>query len=576
MKLPRILHRSSKGKVWKIVVLFLALALLAFVVISISRLGELNDLGIGKLTGFPGFRSYLVVFQNDAERRPTGGFITAYGVLKIRLGIPSLSFGNVYDEKLIQKGTVPPDPTVAELIGGPLYPGHGFRDGNIDPDFSVSAKELMRLYQLGYPKQKFDGVIAVDFTAFENLVNALQPELAGEAGLFSKIEDSVQEVDIHDPAALKNRKNFLGDLAKQLIKTVIFSPSLQDDAAGSLVQSLYEKHILLYFQDSELQKRAEEKGWTGKLPFSASSDLLAINEGNYGGMKSSRYLVRDVNYDVEFQETDKGLEPVASLKVRVAHRGDVAEPISGYYKGYWRIYAPLGAELLSGRVENVAGDAYRQVWSKVVEMNPGEEREISLSYKLPEFVAKDGVYSLGLVKQPGSSADHYRVTIKLPAGFRFQVSGVRGQGSEGFDVRENLAIFETELNSDTDLSLKIIPDLAPPRLSWQEFIGGINTINLRFNEALDSESLKQAVFTIKDLNYRNKTTDPVSIQNVRFVFPQDVYLDLAGVSEECREWYEVGLSGVADKRGNILKDKKITVVQWLNTEGENCDPERKL
>jgi hypothetical protein len=347
-----------------------------------------------------------------------------------------------------------------------------------------------------------------------------------------------------------------------------------------LVKSLYEKHILLYFQDAELQKRAEEKGWTGKLPFSASSDFLVVNEGNYGGMKSSRYLVRDINYDVEFQETDEGLEPIANLKVRVAHRGDVAEPISGYYKGYWRIYAPLGAELLSGRVENVAGDAYRQVWSQVIEMNPGEEREISLSYKLPAFVLKDNVYKLALVKQPGSSADHYRVTVKLPQGYLLANSTQQTvhskQYTEKFDVREDLAIFETNLKEDIDLSLKILPDLAPPRLSWQEFVGGINTIDLRFNEALDSESLKQAVFTIKDLNYRNKTTDPVSIQNVRFVSPQDIYLDLVGVSEECREWYEVSLSGVADKRGNILKDKKITVVQWLNVAGENCDPNREL
>lgn len=587
----------------KAIILIIAVLLISFLGFVFSSLGELNDLGILRMTGFPGGQDYLLVFQNDAERRPTGGFITAYGTLKFRFGIPIMEFGNVYDDKLIQKGEEFPDPTIAGLIGGPFYPGHGFRDGNFDPDFPTSAKELMRLYKLGYPDADFDGVIAIDFTAFENLAKAIDPEIVGESGLFAEIEKRVQGIDLHDPEALKNRKNFLSELAKRVVRKAIFSPTLYDDLADSIVKSLSEKHIQFYFTDPKLQFRARGKGWTGELPFVADSDLLAINEGNYGGMKSSRYLVRDVEYDVVLETQNSHLrqgfggqaelrtqndinstrqkedeefnfKAIADLKIKIQHRGDFAEPISGYYKGYWRIYVPLGSRLISGEVDREYDDGKRQVWGKVMQMNPGEEREISLRYELPEFVLENNEYNLKLVKQAGSTEDHVRVTVKLPQGYLFK-SEVRGQRSE-FDLRENLAIFEGGLDSDKDLNLKILSDTLPPGLAWQEFLGGINEIDLRFNEPLDPESIQTASFEIKDLDYRNKQTDSVRIQRVRFIPPQNIRLDLSGTTEECREWYGLSFDGVADLHGNALDNQKITIVQWLNSAGEICDPERNL
>ena len=78
-------------------------------------LGEFRALGLRQITGFPGARDYLIVFQNDAERRPSGGFITSFALLKFRFGIPLFEFGNVYDPKLIQPGSKPPDPLVTDL-----------------------------------------------------------------------------------------------------------------------------------------------------------------------------------------------------------------------------------------------------------------------------------------------------------------------------------------------------------------------------------------------------------------------------------------------------------------------------
>lgn len=557
----------KKRKIWRwvvaAVVVFFALMVLT---IELS-VGELGDLGIRRLTGFPFAKNYLIIFQNDAERRPTGGFITSYATLGFRFGIPSFQFGNVYDENLIQKNISPPDPFVAELLAGDFYPGHGFRDGNLDPDFPTSAKELMRLYRLGFPDAEFDGVIALDFTAFEHLAKKLSPEIVGEAGLFAALENQIQNIDLHDPTQIKNRKNFLANIAKNLIKKAIFNPKT---ASESLLASLKNKHALLYFQDTDIQEMVEAKNWGGVLPAVENSDLLAINEGNYGGMKSSRYIIRDVFYDVEFTENSEGvLIPTANLRISLAHRGDSAEPISGYYKSLWRIFTPLGTQKISGTLDQIFDNSAHQVFSKLVEMNPRESREISFAYELPSSVFADDIYRLKIVKQPGSAADHIRVTVKLPTGFLI--------ASDDFDVRENLAIFETNLEHDEDLALKILPDELPPRLAWQEFIGrNLATIDLRFNEPLDADSVGSATFSLADMNFRNKRFDAVEIRRVRFLSPQNIQLDLSGVTPECREWYELRFDGVADVHGNALRDQKVTVVQWINEFGQNCDPNRDL
>ncbi|MDD3066766.1 MAG: DUF4012 domain-containing protein [Candidatus Gracilibacteria bacterium] len=571
MKLPHLLqflHPSRKPLVWKIAGISLALALLFFLLFALSTLGEINDLGIRKLTGFPGGNNYLLVFQNDAERRPTGGFITAYGILKFRFGIPFISFGNVYDPKLIQPGEVSPDPTIASLLAGDFFPGNGFRDGNYSPDFPTSAQELMRLYHLGYPDTNFDGVIAVDFTAFENLAKVVAPEVLGETGLFSAIETKVQDIDLHNPDELAERKNFLGDLAKYLIRKIITSPGKYSLAAESIVSSLDSKHLQMYFTDSEMESRAKTKAWDGSLPTVASGDLLAVVEGNYGGMKSSRYLIRDVDYSVEVADSENGLQPTAHLKISLKHWGDAAEPISGYYKGFFRVYAPLGAELISGKIDRFYDDGLHSVYEKIIQMNPGEEREINLTYTLPESVIVGDTYKLKIVKQAGSSDDRIRAIVKLPHGYL--------TSSSEFEARENLAFFQTDIMHNKDLALKIIPDTLPPRLAWQEFVGGLTTIDLRFNEALDADSVSKATFAITDANYRNSATDNVVIEKVKFIPPQDIRLTVSGVSEVCREWYKLDFSGVADKHGNILNNQKITIVEWLNSAGEICDKERKL
>src|SRR5690606_6242926 len=59
------------------------------------------------LLGIDEKRTYLVLFQNDAELRPTGGFLTAYSLLEVDKGqIKPLFSSDMYD--LDKKFNPPP------------------------------------------------------------------------------------------------------------------------------------------------------------------------------------------------------------------------------------------------------------------------------------------------------------------------------------------------------------------------------------------------------------------------------------------------------------------------------------
>lgn len=548
---------------------------LAWLVVAVN-LGQLRQLGFFALTGFPGGRDYLVVLQNDAERRPTGGFITAYAVVRLRAGVPLISFGDVYDPRLIRAGSRPPDPTVADFLAGSSYPGHGFRDANLTPDWPATARDLAEFYRLGFPGETFDGIFAVDFTALQRIVAAVggAGDFNGEL-LFAQLEESVQNIDFHNPEEVASRKNVLGELAFGVIKKVLRHPGRLAAVFESLQKSLADRHALLFFADSQLQKKTEQLGWAGRWPAATvGQDFLAVVEGNYGGLKSSRYLLRDVNYDVTLADPAAGtasrenLAATARLAITVSHRGTFSEPVSGYYQGYLRVYAPRGAALTAGNVNRSWADDTHQIFELLVGLQPGETRVYQLAYRLPQLTLAGG-YQLHLAPQPGGDADLYRVTVGLPAGYL-------AEKAAGFLPREGLAVWRGLLDRDQKLSFAIRSDTQPPRLAWQKFVGGIETIELRFAEPLDPASLARATFSLTDADYRNHQTDTPSITAVRLHDPQTVWLTVAGLTPACREWFRLTYAGVADRHGNAASERTATVVQWLTPGGQNCDPENRL
>ena len=95
--------------------------------------------------GYQKEKTYLIWFQNDKELRPTGGFITAYGIAKIKNGkLLDVTSDDIYklDKKFIPFEEPP------ELLKKYLFLKiYTLIDSNMSPYFKVSAQKFESYYE---------------------------------------------------------------------------------------------------------------------------------------------------------------------------------------------------------------------------------------------------------------------------------------------------------------------------------------------------------------------------------------------------------------------------------------------
>ncbi len=197
--------------------------------------------------------TYLILFQNNYELRPTGGFISAYGVLTTTLGVPSINFYDVYGEIDDHEYMDPPYYPMGELLGGPMYGGYTFRDSNHFADFEDSAAEIIKMYALTNPSARIAGILTIDFSALEDMVGLYEPVPAGEFeltenNLFETLEAEVSDINRHSEEELSTRKDIMKDVIKNLIEKIALHPFKQDDLFDLLAENfevLFKAHVIV-------------------------------------------------------------------------------------------------------------------------------------------------------------------------------------------------------------------------------------------------------------------------------------------------------------------------------------------
>ena len=488
----------------------------------------------------PGHR-HLILLQNDAETRPTGGFIGAYAILDTSVGFPRIS---VLDTYTLENHTpeVAPEPVKTLLDDGTWYQGHFFRDGNLSPDFPTSAQELIRLYNLNFEKPtEFDSVWAVNYSAIENLLRHIGPmEVAGQTlsadNLFYTLEVTLRPRDAHSLKSLATRKDFLKDFAGALIWKAVY-PWNWNTLVGSFGESLKNKDIQIYNLDGTF---AEYDGALAQT----DGDFLQVNLANYGGKKTDRYLERQANYSVDIDESGNA---VAHLTLTLTNRAQKTL-FAGDYYGWLRVYTPEGSKPLDPTLTTYL-EKQKTVLSQVVEIPVGETRTYRFDYKLPQKFVAD--YSLYLSKQSGTNLD-YTVDVRS--------SGQRFWESDTFAVRENHARFEGVLQNDLRLQGKLLSDTYAPFVTNQHF-SNYTTLWVDTSEPLLlNRAIVGANYELTDTDEKNPTHDNPEIISVEH-YDSILKITLAGMTEQPEERYKLTLKNQLDHSGNPMGELSVTVVQ---------------
>lgn len=367
-------------------------------------------------------KTYLILYQNDKERRATGGFLTFYAVFKIRNGKMTIGQSNdIYslDQSIADHPKAPPE-IITYHKGVSVF---NIRDSNLSPDFVESVKLFESLYQKSGSKVAYDGIITMDSKILVDMLTIFgDTEVSGVN--FSAKEDQRCDCpeaiytlfDIVDrPVGYfkENRKGILGDLMYALFyKAIGYSPSKY---WGTLTQTMYrnlqEKHILLYFVDGDIQKSVEQINFAGRIK-NYKGDYLHINNVNFAGAKSNMFVDETVTSETK----DNQREVTVNFKNPYPHsdcnleRGGLC--LNATLRNWIRFYVPKGSKLISlqGSIKKVQiyNELGKTVFEGFLEVPTQGQATVIVKYTLPSNIDSNN-YSLLIQKQPGVENQKWKV-----------------------------------------------------------------------------------------------------------------------------------------------------------------------
>ena len=392
--------------------------------VIISQAKPLIDL-LPTLLGDPNEKTYMLLFQNDGELRPTGGFLTAYAYLKVSRGkITPLNSFNIYDlDARFNKNVTPPDPIKKYLNENRWY----LRNMNFSPDYKVSMETFSKYVRdLGLPT--IDGIIALDTYLPVALLKELGPIGVGGWGNFSANNDPrcdcPQVVYILEdiiskpgPGVRVDRKAVLGPLMHSILANAMGSPKAKWPKFLNIVlEAINQKHVLFYFFEQANQKAAESFNAAGRIR-DYDYDYLHVNDSNFGGAKSDLFIKREVEQEIT-TSADKVMKKV-TITYTNPRKGSNCNLeagqlcLNGVYRDYVRLYVPKGSKLVSvvgSEVkESTFEDLGKTVFDAFFTMRPESSSKLVFTYELPALNLSP--YRLLIQKQPGLTSIKHAITL---------------------------------------------------------------------------------------------------------------------------------------------------------------------
>jgi len=134
------------------------------------------------MVGADGPRDYLLVFQNNAEIRATGGMPGSWALVHADRGqLEIRSQGSAFRPS--EEPILPLSDAELEIYDRQL--GIYWQDAGFTPDFPRAAQLLAAHYEANVPERRLDGVIALDPVAMSYLIRGTGPVQVGDMTLTS-------------------------------------------------------------------------------------------------------------------------------------------------------------------------------------------------------------------------------------------------------------------------------------------------------------------------------------------------------------------------------------------------------
>ncbi len=373
-------------------------------------------------SGLPGTHRYLILFENSAELRPTGGFPGSYGVVTFKDGkLTDFFVDDIYNlDGQIKHPVVPPVPLQH------ITPDWGMRDTNWFVDFPTSARVIADFYKME-SGQAVEGVITINPSLMTDILKIIGPVSMPQYGLTLNADNFIPTIQsqIEYVADRAQPKQVLKDFVPLLMAKLRTASSDQWlTIFNSIIAGLDRRTVLMYFDNLNLEAFADNQGFAGQVRQAEGEDFLMPVISNVKGSKTD--LVTDTSFKLNtvFEDTSA----VHTLTITRTHNGGNEK--YGFYNkqnpAYMRVLVPAGAELISiegddktnfkpllnypktdfktnetlAKFESTDMEAGKKEFQFWLITDAGKTKTVTVKYRVPNII-KDSSYNLYFQKQPG-------------------------------------------------------------------------------------------------------------------------------------------------------------------------------
>lgn len=418
-----------------------------------------------ELLGKNSEKKYLVLFQNNMELRPGGGFIGSYGILTFKnYTLSSIDVQDVYDADGQLMAHIEPPAAIKKYLNQP----HWFlRDSNFSPDFPENLNNAKFFLEKEMNMTGFDGGIAITTTAINNILDAYgdiylsnYKETINSKNFYIKTQSNVEKNFF--PGSIQ-KKSFLNSLVQALILQLP-KASYKEMALG-IKKSLEEKHIVMNFNNTEIQKLIESYSWSGKIvvPKCASQiencivDAFVPVDANLGVNKTNFFLSRLFNQKIKIKENGEIFD---QLTITFKNDSEASIFPGGYYKNYFQIYLPKDSLINQITRDNVLVPEYDPIENSAFniagiyfEIPPKTTTELKINYQLEKKLVKGrGNYQLIVQKQIGSSNNDLILEFYFPSNVY-----VLNQNFSAL-AKDNSLVYNTNLSTDKIFFIDLVKE----------------------------------------------------------------------------------------------------------------------
>jgi hypothetical protein len=433
------------------------------------------------ILGWDAPKRYLVLTQDPAELRPTGGYIGSFGIVAFDKGrITERHFQDVFQLDL--PWTYPfvrPPQELADYLLGPKQPWQ-LADANWSPDFPTSAQEAIRLYANESGDTNIDGVLAITTYSIDELLKVTGPVNLPSYGLtIAPGETTIKLLQAIWGAAAggsTNRKAVLGPFADQVLAAVLGLPPTKWGQLLGAAETFRQGRLLeAWFRDPADQALVAGTGFDGAVRADPGDYLYPVDSNVAPTSKLSAVTTRSLDLAVQIDAVGNARNTLA-----VSWQNEIETAAGAPYRalplvGTSRILGMYFRALVPerSRVESVSGgsevplsnpavvedEAGRTAIGTYLRVPPGTTRLI-YTWTSPYAADTDGsggTYQLTIQKQPGLLPGPLALTITVPAGFHI------ADASPGLTVRGATATLSTTFDQDLVVQIHYTPltSLAP-------------------------------------------------------------------------------------------------------------------